>query len=368
MAHEIHINFFGSTISVEDPSNSNQWIEALKPSCDDFAQQHYCLEYHKDRGFELSDEQKTALSTGVVEAIKAFKADARAAGESWKDAWKEHFMEAVYGVTEEIVGDDNDQWSALHENNFDDLYQCLEEAMEELDCPVADAQIIVETLKEYTADKMAEHDFTGPMDLVEDEMIIFTYTPRKEGDSEYKSDLMLESNHLEDDGPDEHLFRLLTLMRVNGIDLIDDFEVDYTNNDAMLRWDSVLDCRFEQPSSFTRDHVIEVIENFGSCGLPMWIGRVSVKSLLGVNFNEPLQLNGGMVGAHDHINGAGYMLDMQEHTIMLDPSQSLDVETGYKVVDTHGIFQRSLDASINALEVPSKKLQINLNDESPSLQ
>jgi hypothetical protein len=365
MAHEIYINFFSDTIEIEDPSNEDQWIEALKPSCDDFAQQHYRLEYYRDRGDELSDDRKQELSEGIIQAIKAFKEDPRSAGDSWKEAWAEHFMEAVYGVTEDMLGHDNDQMSALHENNFDELYQSLEEAMEELDCPVADAESIVELLKDYTCEKMQEHDHSGPMDWVGDEMIHFTYTPRKEGDSQHNSDLMLESNQLVD-GPDEHLFRLLTLMQVNGSDLIDDFEIDYTDKKALLRWDTVLDCSFDKGSVFSRNDVAEVLENFGQCGLPMWIGRVSVNGLLNVNFNEPLQLKGGMVGAHDYINGAGHMLEMGEHVVILAPSQTLDAETGYKVLDTYGVFQRTLNATVTALAPSDNKKEMHPAEASPS--
>jgi hypothetical protein len=367
VAYEIYINFFNESIQVEDPSDENQWIDALKSSCDQFAQQHYRLEYYRDRNFELGVKEKEELSAGVIQAIQSFKADARSCGEEWKTAWAEYFMEAVNSVTENILGDDNDQMSALHENNFDELYESLEEAMEEIDCPVADAESIMETLKYYTTDKMAEHDHTGPMDLVGDEMITFTYTPRKEGDSTYKTDLMLESNQLEEDGPDEHLFRLLILMQVNGIDLIDDFEIDYTNKKALLRWDSVIDCRFENESAFSRENVIEVLENFGSCGLPMWIGRLSVNSLLDVNFNQPLLIEGGMVGAHDHVNGAGHMLDMDDHTIILDPSQSLEVETGYKVLETYGVYEHILDANLRAPVTTAKNPKRSFEEKSPSL-
>lgn len=367
MSHTLLIEELDTEITINNPENVDDWVEAVKFFCDDFAQQHYPLRYEPGHYVDLQEDSLKKLAEAVGLAIKEFRGlTDEQVGDSWMKSWNSILESQIGEVVDEWFEGSDELQAAMSHNNFDEIYQYLDAAMSEIDGPVADLDEVYERLQHYTEEKMMEHDNSTPMDYIRGNAIPLTFTPGLDLTVGGRDDAMFYRENPCDPG----VIALLTLLRIPGVAMLEDHEVDYTNRDEMVAWDKILGVNFNHRPVNDARILKDILENASTYNLPMWRGDVDIKELKSANFREPVVFKGGVVGAIDYINGAGYM-DAVEDYFILDVKDVPSCEAGYTVQSIFDFTRNSLSATIHSLKSVESKLaketEIILKNDAPSI-
>lgn len=369
MSQTVHINFFGAEIEIDNPENEDDWINALRGECENFAKDNYRSQYESDPYSEISDSKLGEMASGIMKGIQEFRS-MEGVGDDWKDVWKNIVRMAALDVFNE--DHDNVQDDALHEADFDQLYESLDEAMSEIEGPVADSESIYETLKDITLDYMYENDTSDVMDLLNNNKIIMMFTPGVNAIEESISDHMFYGNSIYSDGPGAEFRSLLRLMRIDGQNFLSqsDYRVNYKDEENMRMWDSVLRGHEKSPmgkvSEFSVKELVEVIENSGEYALPVWVGGLDIDDIMEADFREPVVMTGGLVGATEFINGSGHVIDVGERHVLFDIDTTLNAEVGYTVNQIFGCGEQELSSKIMTLDEYQAKIDKQLEERGIS--
>ena len=356
MTHTVYLEELDIEFEIEHPENADEWFAALKSHCDDFAQQHYQLQYEPGQYIDLDDKRRNELAEAVGLAIKEFRQlpeDSLADG--WKSQWQNlldcHLSEIIDGWFDDV----HTASDIMAEQDFDSLYEQLDEAMSSIEGPVVDLDTLYERLKYYTEDELIKHDSSKPMDYIRNNTIPLMFSPDADLTIGGREDLMFYQDTLSD----SNLVRLLTLLRVPGKSLMDDHQVDFTDREAMKAWDKLLDIEFKHRPIEDGELLKTVMENTANYSIAAWIGNVSIDNLVDTNFREAVAIKGGVAGAIDFINGAGYMDSFNGHVIM-NVSDTPSKEIGYSSKSIFDFMSRTLEAKL----VPLKSVESTLLLES----
>lgn len=364
MTATVYIDFFNDEVEVENPEKIEDWVSALLPLCEDFAEKNYRSVYYNDYRGGLSEDTMKKVALAVFNSIQEYRSADIPESSGWHQTWNSILNCCLADVLEDFF-EDNDQSSALHEAGFHRLYESLEEAMEEVDGPVCCAEAVYEQLKDLTQDKMSELDTSEPEDYIGNNPIPLAFTPDFNPDNQSRDDIMIYKESIETMDP--LILRLLTLCRNSAEDLVDDGEIDYTNTELLEKWDRIANITFDHPPVISKETLKSVLDNMHNYGLPLWVGTISLRQLKQANFKETVFIEGGMVGSHDFINGAGAMEPVETY-ITISPSEYLTTEVGYTVKETYDPYARTLEARV--IQDPKlKKMKVITmdNDNSPSI-
>lgn len=353
MSHTVYLEDLDIEFEIEHPENADEWFAALKSHCDDFAQQHYQLQYEPGQYVDLGDKSRNELAEAVGLAIKEFRQlPEEALTDGWKTQWNNLLDCHLSEIIDNWFDDPHTAQDILAEQDFDSLYEQLDEAMSSIEGPVADVDELFERLKDYTEEELVKLDSSTPMDYIRGNTIPLMFSPDADLTMSGRDDLMFYRDTLSD----PNLIRLLTLLRTPGKTLMEDHQVDFTDRDQMKAWDKLLDIEFKYRPVGDGDFLKTVMENTSNYSMAAWIGNVSIDNLMQTNFREAVAIEGGVAGGIDWVNGAGYMDSFEGHVI-LNISDTPSGEVGYSSKSIFDFMSRTLSATLVPLkEVESKLL------------
>ena len=343
MSHTISLDDLDLKFEIQNADNDDEWFEALKDHCDDFASDHYCLRYEPGSYVDLCEKSLKQLAEASGLAIKAFREFSNEEiGDNWNQKWSETLQAYLADVIDEWL-DGSEDFSALYSHDFERIYEALDEAMTDIEGPVVDLDSLFERLRAYTEEKMVELDTSTPMDYIRGHSIPMIFTPGADLTESGRDDLMF----YKEKSNDPNLVSLLKLLRIPGEAFIEGKEIDYTSREEMRDWDKLL----EQCSDFEHvpvcgvDMLDTIIDNSSTYNLPAWIGSINLSNLSSTNFREPVAIKGGVVGAIDYINGAGYVDTFDGHVILY-PTDTPSAECGYSCKSIFDFTQRTMEARL----------------------
>jgi hypothetical protein len=110
-----------------------------------------------------------------------------------------------------------------------------------------------------------------------------------------------------------------------------------------------------RPAALTMESLREIVENCGgSADIPCFVMRAKIADILAGKFDGPVLAEGGLIGLHDFMNGAGHLLKT-DAPVLLDPatgSWSARI-AGYSVDDVYGMVSKAYEASVEATSASS---------------
>lgn len=360
----LEFEFDGHEMIIEDPMCSKSWVTGLTPFLDHYSQDKYGLRFeHIDH--DLSEEKLKALADTVGEALAQYRKDARAAISTntpytqWKDVLGDALALALNGEDCEHTEHDH----ALYEDtDFTDLYEAIDEAMQEHDGPVADLDELFDEVRSATREKMEGHDWSTVYDAIGKLRIplLFVpgYTPGKDG----LSDFDISAEEIQDcKHPGRGEQALLNLLRVSIPDFMEYKGFDHRNSDLMDAWisdikDPTLDPAVSALGPMFKD--LSELDDFfdnatGNGGvLPCWVGTLTPNDLKAVDPLTDNALTGGMISLNEWVNGAGSVQGVRETVVLLSGDWLLSSEHGKAVEDTFGLTRKSLEGKITPVPEP----------------
>jgi hypothetical protein len=107
-----------------------------------------------------------------------------------------------------------------------------------------------------------------------------------------------------------------------------------------------------RPSALTMESLREIVENCsGSADVPCFVMHARIADVLAGKFDGPVLADGGLIGLHDFMNGAGHLLKT-DAPVLLDPAAGAWSAKiwGYSVDDVYGMTSQAFKATVEPTE------------------
>lgn len=354
----LEFEFDGHEMIIEDPMSSRSWLTGLAPFINDFAQDKYGLRFeHIDH--DLSKEKLRELADAVGQALAQYRKDALEAISTntphtqWKDVLGDALALALNGENCEHTEHDH----ALYEDtDFTDLYEAIDQAMQEHDGPVADLDELFDEVRSATREKMEGHDWSTVFDAIGKLRIPLLFVPGYRPGKDALSDFDISAEEIQEcKHPGRGEQALLNLLRVSIPDFMEYKGFDHRNSDLMDAWisdikDPTLDPAISALGPVFKDltELDDFFDNATGNGgvLPCWVGTLTPNDLKAIDPLTDNALTGGMISLNEWQNGSGSVEGLGESVVLLSGDWLLSSEHGKAIEDTCGLTKKSLEGKI----------------------
>lgn len=376
MTTALELEFEGEDLVIEDPSDQESWIKGFDSVIQGWAREHYTFRYeHRDNDFD----KKTSKSLGesVARAMQNYRkevADSVANNEPFTE-WEHVLAREVDCASYGEFGSDHDKNDEfLYSSTFDELYSCIEQAMEEHDGPVCGLDELIDEIRMQTRYKMEELDTSTIYDEVGTASITLMYVPGFDPNTGCIDDFDINSSEISIRAPGQGHQAFLNLVRVSIPDLMELVEVDQDDSGLIDAWLDLEDPvakaqamgQTVTPLFSSSDDIKSLFDNTSgySYVLPCWVGSLKFNQLRKIDPTKPFELSGGIISLTEYNNGAGYYESLDESAkVLVDPSGFIGKEYGYTVMEIFDMTSRSLMANISIHESTAPEVKAPENND-----
>ena len=357
----LEFEFDGHDLSIDDPTCSESWVAGMQVFIDAFANEHYGTRYEQIN-HDLDSKMLRKLADGVGNALALYRPEFRKAligaepFTEWKDVLGDSLAQALN------IEDFEEHDHALYGEDFSNLYEAIDEAMQGHDGPVADVDDLINDIRDAVRCKMEELDTSTIYDAVGRLRIPLMFVPGFSPGNGSIDDFDISADEIQEcKRPGYGEQALLDLLRVSIPDFMEYKGFDHKNSELIDAWvsdikDPTLDPSLMAHGPLYKD--LNALDNFFSSAgghngvLPCWIGTLTPNSIKTIDPMKDCVLTGGLVSLNEHMNGSGAVEFLADQVVVLSGDWSLAREYGYSVEDTFGLTARSMQAEIKPIAEP----------------